>query len=447
MPEVSFDSLAVVIGVAFVIPLLLGLAPRVRVPSVVLEIVAGIIVGPQVLGWAEVDEPVSILALVGLAFLLFLAGLELDLDQLRGRLLRVAGLGFAISAGLALVVGVFLDATDQIHQPLLVAVILTSTSLGLVIPVLEEGGHLGTRLGQLTVAGASIGDFAAVILLSLLFSRDSTGTGTKAALLGAFAAAVALIAYLLTRRSRKMRLSSILERLQDTTAQIRVRGAMLLLLLMVVLAQHLGLETILGAFVAGAIVSVVDRDATRTHPQFKLKLEAIGYGFLIPVFFVTSGMRFDLNALLDNPTTLVKVPIFLLAMLVVRGLPAILYRPLVGSRGAIAAGLLQATSLPFIVAATQIGVAIHAIDAATAAAFVGAGLLSALFFPTIATGLLRRADPAMMAPADMVPADTTPAGADAGDRAGYGDGDDDQPDGGMAGTGAAPPRGQVAAPS
>jgi Kef-type K+ transport system membrane component KefB len=399
MPDVSFDSLAVVIGVAFAIPLLLGLVPRFRVPAVVLEIVAGIIVGPQVLGWATPDEPVAILSLVGLAFLLFLAGLELDLDQLRGRVLRVAGLGFLLSLGLALVAGELLDATGQVHQPLLTAVILTATSLGLVLPVLKESGQLETRLGQLTVAGASIGDFAAVILLSLLFSRDSTGTGTKVALLGVFVAAVAVIAYLLTRRTRHMRISAILLRLQDTTAQIRVRGAMLLLLLMVVLAEHLGLETILGAFVAGAIVSVVDRDAARTHPQFKVKLEAIGYGFLIPVFFVTSGMRFDLNALLDHPSVLVKVPIFLVALLFVRGVPAVLYRSLVGGRGAVVAGLLQATSLPFIVAATQIGVAIHAVDAATAAAFVGAGLLSALLFPTIALGLLRR----MPATSPMLP--------------------------------------------
>jgi len=401
VPDVSFDSLAVVMGVAFAIPLLLGLAPRLRVPAVVLEIVAGIVVGPQVLGWATPDEPVAILALVGLAFLLFLAGLELDLDQLRGRLLRVAGLGFLVSLVLALGAGELLDATGQVHQPLLTAVILTATSLGLVIPVLKEAGQLDTRLGQLAVAGASIGDFAAVILLSLLFSRDSTGTGTKAALLGAFVAAVVLLGYLLTRRSRRMRVSSVLLRLQDTTAQIRVRGAMLLLLLMVVLAEHLGLETILGAFVAGAIVSVVDRDATRTHPQFKIKLEAIGYGFVIPAFFVTSGMRFDLNALLDHPSVLVKVPIFLAALLFARGVPAFVYRPLVGTRGAAVAGLLQATSLPFIVAATQIGVAIHALDAATAAAFVGAGLLSALLFPTVALGLVRDVRPTVpMAPGD-----------------------------------------------
>jgi Kef-type K+ transport system membrane component KefB len=158
-----------------------------------------------------------------------------------------------------------------------------------------------------------------------------------------------------------------------------------------VIAENFGLETILGAFVAGMVVGFLDRDGERTHPLFHVKLDAIGYGFLVPIFFVTSGLAFDLNALLDQPTTLLKVPLFLAAMLLVRAVPAVLYRSTTGSRGAVAAGLLQATSLPFIVAATQIGVVIGAVTAATAAAFVAAGLVSALVFPVIASGLLRQA--------------------------------------------------------
>ena len=224
------------------------------------------------------------------------------------------------------------------HDPLLAAVILTATSLGLVIPVLKEGGHIDSRLGQLVIAGASIGDFSAVILLSLLFSKDSSDTTTKLVLLGVFVLAIGVVVVALTRHSRGMKISNVLVRLQDTTAQIRVRGAVLLLVLLVVLAENLGLETILGAFVAGAVVSLVDRDAGNTHPLFRVKLEAIGYGFLVPVFFITSGMRFDLNALLDDPSTLALVPVFLAALLLVRGLPAIVYRPLVGTRSSVAAG-------------------------------------------------------------------------------------------------------------
>lgn len=391
MPHVSFDSLAVVLAVAFFVPVALGLLPRLRIPSVVIEILAGIVVGPQVLGWATVDEPVQILALVGLAFLLFLAGLEIDLAVLRGRLLRLVGLGFAGSVLLALPVGGLLAAGGVVGDPLFAAVVLLATSLGLVIPVLREAEATDSTLGQLVIAGSSVGDFAAVILLSLLFSTDTTDTGTRIVLLVGFALAVAILTFVLSRRSRTMPLAGVLLRLQDTTAQIRVRGSMLLLLVLVVMAEHFGLETILGAFVAGVIVGFLDRDGERTHPRFRVKLDAIGYGFLVPVFFVTSGMRFDLDSLTRDPGTLVKVPILLAALLVVRGLPATLARRTVGSRGSVVLGLLQATSLPFIVAATQIGVAIGAITAGTAASFVAAGLLSALVFPVLASGRLRAA--------------------------------------------------------
>ena len=391
MPPVSFDSLAVVLAVAFLVPLTLGLAPRLRVPSVVVEIVAGIVVGPQVLGWAHIDEPVRILSIVGLAVLLFLAGLEIDTSKLRGRLLRVAGLGFAGSVLLALAVGGVLDVFGVVHDPLFAAVVLLATSLGLVIPVLREAGATESTLGQLVILGSSIGDFAAVILLSLLFSTDMSDTGTRVTLLVGFALAVGVITLALSRRSTSMRIGGVLLRLQDSTAQIRVRGSMLLLIVLVVIAENFGLETILGAFVAGVIVGFLDRDGERTHPLFHVKLDAIGYGFLIPIFFVTSGLGFDLNALLDQPTTLLKVPLFLAAMLLVRAVPAVCYRSTTGNRGAVAAGLLQATSLPFIVAATQIGVVIGAVTEATAAAFIAAGLVSALVFPVIASGLLRQA--------------------------------------------------------
>jgi Kef-type K+ transport system membrane component KefB len=389
MEELSFTSLAVVMAVAFAAPLVLGLFPRVRLPAVVVEIVLGIVIGPDVLGWAEADEPVRILSVVGLAFLLFLAGLELDPERLRGRLLRLAGSGFALSVTLAVAAGILLDLFGFVSQPVLAAIILTSTSLGLVIPVLKEAGHSESQLGQLVIAGASIGDFAAVILLSLLFSRDSTDVSTKLVLLVAFAVFIVVLAEGLMVRTRSMRISRVVTRLDDTTAQLRVRGAVLLLVVLVVFAERFGLETILGAFVAGAVLSVVDREGCRTHPTFRIKLDAIGYGFLIPVFFVASGITFDLEALLDDPSTLVQVPVFLVALLVARGVPAAVYSPLVGRRGAVAAGFLQATSLPFIVAATQIGVAIGAIGPATAAAFVAAGLASALLFPAVAVGLLR----------------------------------------------------------
>jgi Kef-type K+ transport system membrane component KefB len=189
-----------------------------------------------------------------------------------------------------------------------------------------------------------------------------------------------------------MRIRADLLRLQDTTAQIRVRAALVLFVGFAAVAQELGLEVILGAFVAGTVLSLVDRDEVMTHPDFRRKLEAIGFGFFIPVFFVTTGVRFDLGALTASASALVMVPVFLGALLVVRGLPALLYRRLIDRRRIVVAGLMQATSLPFIVAASTIGLELGLVDPAESAALIGAGLLSVLLFPLGGLLLLRAAD-------------------------------------------------------
>ena len=387
MSTPSFGGLLVVAAIALGAPLLVGLVPAIRVPAVVLEIVAGIAVGPAGFGWVEVDLPIEVLSILGLAFLLFLAGLEIDVAKLRGRVLRSAGLGYALTLALGLAVGAAFAAAGWVKSPLLVAIALSATSLGLVVPVLKDAGRLEAPVGQLTVAGASVADFAAVVLLSLLFSETSGGTVSKVVLLGLFAVLAVLAVVALGRLERSVRLATVLVHLQDTTAEIRVRFAVLLLVAFVALASRLGLETILGAFLAGAILNLVDRD-TMTHPHFRLKLEAVGYGFVIPVFFVASGLRFDLEALLDSPSAMARVPLFLVALLVVRAVPAALYAPAIGRRQAVAAGLLQATSLPFLVTATAIGVTLGEMQPVTAAALVSAGLLSVVVFPLVAVTLL-----------------------------------------------------------
>src|SRR5215203_5809302 len=388
----SFSNLLIVMAVAFTAPLLLGLFPRLLLPSVVLEIVAGIVVGPSVLGWVEVDEAVEVIALLGLAFVLFLAGLEIEFEKLRGRVLRLTLLGFAISFAVALVVSLGLSAVDLVDTPLLVAIILCSTSLGVLVPVLKDSGQLATRFGQLIIAAASIADFGAIILLSIFFSGEG-GTGSTLLLLGALFALAATVFLAVRGAERSRRLREDLVRLQDTTAQIRIRASLVLLVGFAALAESLGLEVILGAFIAGAIVSLVDRDQAMTHPEFRRKLEAVGFGFFIPTFFVTSGVRFDLDALTASASNLLMVPIFLLALLAARGVPAIVYRGALDARQTRIAALMQATSLPFIVAATAIGRELRLIDAAGSAAMIGAGLLSVLCFPLGGLLLLRRGAP------------------------------------------------------
>jgi Kef-type K+ transport system membrane component KefB len=400
MPDVSFTGLLVVAAIAVLAPLTVGYFPRLRIPAVVLEIIGGIIVGPSVLGWVHIDLPVQILALFGLAFLLFLAGLEIDVHRLRGRLLRFAVLGYLVTLVLGYGAGASFTAAGWVSQPLLLAITLSATSLGLVVPVLKDAGQVGSDVGQSALAAASIADFGAIVLLSLFFSSSGGSTGSKVVVLGAFTGLVVVTGLAVSGAARSMRLGQVLLRLQDTTAEIRVRFAVLLLVAFTVLAERFGLESILGAFLAGAIVGLVDHDSA-SHPNFRTKLEAIGYGFLVPVFFVSSGVKLDLAGLLHSPSALVRVPVFLLALLAVRGLPALIGLRTNGTRATLALGLLQATSLPFIVTATQIGVTLGRITPVTAAALVCAGLLSVLIFPLIALALLRRDTPEAAAAEDV----------------------------------------------
>jgi Kef-type K+ transport system membrane component KefB len=390
MEEPGFSNLVIVMAVAFAAPFVLGLAPRLRLPSVVLEIVAGIVIGPSVLGWVEVDQTISVLALIGLAILLFLAGLEIDFGRLRGRLLRLALLGWGLSFAIAVVVSLLLKAVGLVETPLLVAIILCATSLGVIIPVLGDVGELTSKFGQLVLAAASIADFGAVILLSFFFSGEG-GPGSTAILLAVFVVLLGVTFFVVRRAEQSKRVEEDLLRLQDSSAQIRVRAAMALMIAFVALAEGLGLEVILGSFAAGALLSLLDQDRRMTHANFRTKLEAIGFGLFIPVFFVSSGILFDLQALLDDPSNLAMVPVFLAALLAVRGLPAFVYRRFVGGRRAAIAGILQATSLPFIVAAAAIGQDLGLMDAAEASALIAAGLLSVLIFPISGLSLLRRA--------------------------------------------------------
>jgi len=393
MPPLSFSGLVLVAGVAFLAPLLTELTRARQLPAVVIEIVAGILLGPSVLNWVRVDIPLQVLSLLGLAFLLFLSGLEVEFEQLRGSLLKVIGVSFLASFLLALAFGFGLQTIGLVRSPLLVAIILVATSLGVVVPLLKDSGESTSRFGQLVIGAASLAEFGPIILLSLFFSRAAAGLGTQMFLLAIFAALTAVAALAVFRAERSARLVGAFRRLQDTTAQIRIRGAFLLLAALVALAEALGLEIILGAFAAGVILRFIDQDKLLTHPQFRQKLEGVGFGVFIPVFFITSGVQFDLRALVASPSALARVPLFLLALLVIRGAPALLYRRQVGMRRAVVAGLLQAISLPVIVAAVQIGLALGLLTQTTGAGLVAAGLLSVLIFPISASTLIRSGPP------------------------------------------------------
>src|SRR5581483_5680968 len=392
---VSFSSVAVIAAVALVGPLAIGLT-GLRLPAIVLEILLGIAIGPQGLGWAEVDEPVRVLSTIGLAFLLLLAGLEIDFGRLRGQLLRLTLVAYAVSFGIAIVVGYSLEAGGLVRSPLLIAIILSATGLGVILPILKDAGQTATPFGQVVVAGASIAEVGPIVLLSLFFSGESGGLGAKLALLLAFLGFVIAVGIAILGLERSMKVSQTLVRLQDTTAEIRVRGAFLLLAVFVVFASKFGLEAILGAFLAGATLKLVDRDEGMTHAYFHHKLEAAGFGVFVPFFFVSTGIKLDVTSLFHSGSALARVPLFFAALLVVRALPAIAYRTF-AQRGSqlVAGGLLQATSLSIPVVAGQIGVDLGLIRPTNYVALVAAGLLSVILFPLVALTLLRsEADPA-----------------------------------------------------
>jgi len=394
MPTVHFTNLLIVVAVGFLAPLALGFFPRVRLPSIVLELVLGIAIGPSVLGWVEPDLAVSILALVGLAFLLFLSGLEIDFERLRGRILRLTSIGFAVSFGIAIVLGLGLKAGGFVKSPLFVAIVLVASSVGVLVPVLKDSGDISSSFGQLVIAAASIAEFGSIVLLSLFFSgKGSTSTAGTLILLVGFGLVVLLVGLALAGVEHSLSLDRVLRRLQDTTAEIRVRAAFVLLIGFTALADTVGFETILGAFAAGALLSLIDRDKAMTHPELRVKLEAVGFGVFIPVFFVASGVRFDLDALFASASTVARVPLFLLAIYLARGLPALLYVGLLGRSQSVIAGVLQATSLTFIVAATQIGLELGVVSQASAAGLVAAGLLSVAISPTVGLVLLQRRQP------------------------------------------------------
>ncbi|MCE0766016.1 cation:proton antiporter [Pseudonocardia kujensis] len=386
---ISLTSVALVGVLALLSPLLVRLV-RLPVPDVVVQIVLGVLVGPGVLGLARVDEPVRVLSVVGLSFLLFLAGLEIDIARLRGRVARIAASAFVVSFALALAVGTLLGVVGIVGSPVLIAVILSATAAGVVLPVLQDSGDAAAPLGGLVIAGAAIAEVVPVVLLSLLFAGDGGSLGSRVALLAAFAALSCAVAVVVLRLAHLGWLTRALAALQDTTAEIRVRGAVALLVGFAALAAGFGLEAILGSFLAGAAISVLDPDRAHTHPQFRPKVQAVGFGALIPFFFVSTGMSLDVESF-TQPATLVRIPVFLAAILLVRGLPALLYRRLLNGRREIArAALLQATTLTIPVVGGAIGVDLRLITPDNEVALVAAAVVSVIAFPILATTLARR---------------------------------------------------------
>jgi Kef-type K+ transport system membrane component KefB len=381
-----------VLAIAVAAPLLVAAVPKLRAPTIVVEFLFGVIVGPDVLGWVRIDEPLNVLSLLALGFLLFIAGSEVNVSSLRGKLLRKAVGSYGLSLAIAFAAATLLGAADIVLTPSLIAVILSATGLGVVIPILRSSNLTTTSEGQTILVVATVSEFSAVLLLALFFGEGEAGVLDNLLVIAIYAVVAVVLWLLLRWAEHGARLNAQLTRLEGGTVQIRIRLALLILFVFLVVSQRFGLESILGAFLAGVVLGDLRRD-DREDPtsSFWPKVEAIGFGFLIPLYFVTSGVRFDLSGLFSSPSALLRVPLFLVLFLVARGVPALLFRRQLGPRVTGALALLSATSLSFVITATDIGVRIGKLRDINETAIVGAAVIAMVIFPVGAQALLPHA--------------------------------------------------------
>ena len=379
MVNVDAGSFLVIVSVAALAALLAGwVQPRLAIPVVVIEIVSGIIVGPEVLDLAEPDNFIEFFSNLGLGMLFFFAGYEIDFDRIRGDPLNLALIGWGLSLALAYGLGGLLMASGLVLSLLYTGSAMATTAIGTLIPILSDAGELRTRFGTYLLGAGAMGEFGPILLITLVFS--TRGTISNALILLLFVAIAVATAVIAVRGAGRG--WDLLERSLETSGQLAIRVAVVLVFALAALANDLGLDLLLGGFVAGVIVRLALRG--REVALFESKLTAVGYGFLIPFFFITSGLKFDLSALTEDPIQLLKLPLFLALFLVVRGAPALLlYRRVLDGRDRRALAFFSSTELPLVVAITTIAVEQGHMRSSTAASLVGAAILSTMIFPLI----------------------------------------------------------------
>ncbi|GHG14546.1 cation:proton antiporter [Streptomyces hydrogenans] len=378
----SGSTLVLIMVIAVLAPLLAyGVGRRVPVPLAVFEILLGICVGPDVLDWAHSDALIDGLSELGLTMLIFLAGYEIEFGKVRGDTLRRSVWAWLAALALGLTAGVLLGGGYS--TGVFIGVALTSTALGTVLPVLRDSGGLRGRFGSVVMAFGAVGEFGPIIAMALLLSGRTAAQSTV--LLAVFAALTAAAVYW-ALRPRPPWFAHVIAKTLHTSGQFAVRFVFLLIALMLGASTALGLDVLLGAFAAGLITRLVLTGAApEAGPEILAKVEGVGFGFLVPVFFVVTGIEFDLDSLLSGGRELLLLPVFLALFLVVRGGPMWLLAPRDldrTDRGALV--LYGSTALPLVVAITTIGLDDKALSAGEAAALVGAGMVSVLVFPLLA---------------------------------------------------------------
>jgi Kef-type K+ transport system membrane component KefB len=385
--QVDAESFFVIVAVAALAAITVAAVPRrLAPPVVVVELMLGIVVGPEVLGLAHTDDFIDFFSNLGLGMLFFFAGYEIDFERVKGRPLKLGLLGWLISIALAYAIGGALAAGGVVLSFLFTGSAMATTAIGTLIPILRDTGELKTRFGTYLLAAGGAGEFGPILLVTLVLS-------TKQPLHEA-AVLIAFVALALVLAMGSVRLAwrgwPALERTFEASSQLAVRVTVVLVFGLVLLASDLGLDVLLGGFVAGMIVRLALKGRELTI--FESKLTAVGFGFFIPFFFIASGIEFDIAAL-GSAEALLKLAMFFSLFLVVRGAPAmLLYRGVFGVRDRAALAFYSATELPLVVAITTLAVDGGHMKSSTAAGLVGAAMLSTLIFPFIGLALRRRAE-------------------------------------------------------
>lgn len=379
-------SLLVIAAIAAAVPLIVGLL-RLPIAEVVLLLAGGVIFGPSGLGWIQLDEAILLFSEIGLAFLFFAAGLELEKHAIRGRSGKLALVGWIATVALACLAAGLLEYLGIIRDFLGVAIALTSTALGTLLPILRDKGLLKTPFGTYFMGAGAIGEFGPILAISILLTTANPAMGLVAvALFSVVALAFAKVPGWL----KSERVLTVIDRGHGTSSQTAIRLTVLLLLGLVATAEVFGLDVAMGAFVAGVILKLFASEGEGT--VLETKLIGVAFGVFIPLFFVVSGAKLDVQSIIENPQLLI---IFTVLLLLVRGVPQfIIYRraiPQAGQRAQFS--LYVATALPIIVAVTTIQVDNATMSPQVGAALVGAGALSVLIFPLLGQGLGRRAQP------------------------------------------------------
>jgi Kef-type K+ transport system membrane component KefB len=373
-PDLS--SLTLVLLASSLGALLSRVSRRIVLPTVVVEIVLGILIGPAVLGIAEVDSYLQFLSNLGLALLFFFVGLEVVEQKVPQGALARGTRGWGLSVAIGLAVGVVGQQLGLDAEWWVLGIALTTTSLGTLVPILGDAGIMPTPLGVAVLGTGVAGEFWPIVVISV-FLTGSRGAAEEIVLLIGFGIVVGLAATA-ALRARPPGVVRVLQETVHTTGQMAVRLSIFVLAALALLARDVGFDFVLGALAAGLVVGLAI-DSPDGEPV-RMRLEGIGFGLLIPIYFVTTGMTFDLDSLLTAKGLAIAV-LFLGLLFVVRGASALLWLRELGPRRSVGLALFGATALPLIVAIVDVAMDHDAIAEDVGASLIGAGMISVLAFP------------------------------------------------------------------